>query len=126
MKNYTILNPDVIEANMMNNRDMIRQFISLYLTQTPLDFEALKIAVANSDHAEIANKAHHIKPTMEYVGASDLRKKFQELENYGKTKEDMEIIVHFFTKTEAFIQIFMQELKSYYDGISMGLLDENE
>jgi len=118
INNYTIIKVDTIESTMTNNKEMIKQFISLYLTQSRVDFQAIKTAIDKKDHAEISSKAHHIKPTMEYIGASDLRIKFQELETLGKQKAEITVISEIFTKLEKTFEILLQELNSYYEHIN--------
>lgn len=116
--NYTIINTEVIESTMMNNHEMIKQFISLYITQSPIDMQAVENAIADGDPKEISSKAHHIKPTMEYIGATDLRMKFQELENLGKERADLEIIKTLYAQIKSVFDILLIELNAYNEQIN--------
>lgn len=97
----------------MNNKALILQFVGLYQEQIPLDLQALKEAVTSEMHIEIANKAHHIKPTMEYIGAQALREKLQQLENAGKNGVAISAIQPLFMDIEREIQILLQEIADY-------------
>jgi len=101
----------------MNNLAIVKQFLSLYQTQIPIDFEDLRKAVESADHKEIANKAHHVKPTLGYIGASSLHAKFQELEYAGKNKEDMASIILKFNILEHEYELLMEEINQYLSSI---------
>lgn len=110
---YLLIDPTTIEQNFLHSRNVISQLLDLYLTQIPADLKALKDAILASDHTAIANKAHHIKPTMEYVGATTLRRKLQELETAGKNRKDMAIIQTLSAAIEQEIASLLQEIANY-------------
>ena len=109
---YKIINPESIQQSMMGNTEMIKQFVQMYLSQTPADFEALSLAVNNKNHQAIKDAAHHIKPTMEYIGASQLRADFQELENLGKDLACVDLIVEKFGALKPKFDLMLEELKT--------------
>jgi HPt (histidine-containing phosphotransfer) domain-containing protein len=115
---YQLIKPEVIKSTMMDNAEMIKQFLELYLLQTPIDFENLALAVSNENKADIAQYAHHIKPTMEYIGASDMRANFQELETLAKSNAPMEKLEDTFTKIEGQFSLLMTELASYSERLT--------
>lgn len=89
MKNgYAIINPTLIANSMMNNKEMMRQFMTLYSTQIPIDFKKLEDASVNNDHNELSNMAHHILPTMEYIGATEMKDKLKKLELAARNEDD--------------------------------------
>lgn len=114
-KNYQLINPAIIASNMMDNTAMIKQFIGLYLNQLPLDFAALTEAIDSNLHKAIEDRAHHIKPTMHYVGAQILKDKFQTLENAGKNQDDLPSIRHLYQSIAQEFELLLQELKSYLE-----------
>lgn len=101
----------------MDNKAIIKQFLGLYQTQIPLDFEDLRDAVLAEDHTEIASKAHHIKPTLGYIGASSLHTKFQELEHAGRNEDSIRTINHKFSLIEEEYNTLMDEINRYLETI---------
>lgn len=116
-EHFKIINPSAISANLMDNKIVIKKILALYQTQTPIDFEELRKAILAQDHAEIASKAHHIKPTLGYIGASSLHSLFQELEYAGKSQEPMQNIQVKFALIEAEYNILMEEINLYISSL---------
>ncbi|MVZ64300.1 hypothetical protein GQF61_00405 [Sphingobacterium sp. DK4209] len=113
MSKFKIINPEVLKSSMMNNMEMVKQLINLYLTQGKVDFETLQSAVEARDLQEVASKSHHIKPTMEYIGATDLRILFQELEQKAKKNEPSDVIEETFSRLKKDFDTAMIELEAY-------------
>lgn len=113
MSDFKIINPDVLKSSMMNNMEMVKQLIALFLTQGKVDFETLENAVSEKNYQEIGSKAHHIKPTMEYIGASNLRMLFQDLEQKAKNNGSIEEIEDAFSMLKRDFNAAMLELESY-------------
>lgn len=97
---------------------MIKQFLELYILQTPVDFKYIAIAMSNKNKADIAQYAHHIKPTMEYIGASDIRANFQELETLAKSDAPLIELENSFNTIDSQFRHLMSELESYLDSLS--------
>ncbi len=116
-ENFKIINPAAISANLMDNKIIIKKILTLYQTQTPIDFEDLRNAILAQDHAEIASRAHHIKPTLGYIGASSLHTLFQELEYAGKNKVSMQDILVKFARVEKEYNTLMEEINLYVSTI---------
>lgn len=115
---YKVINPDTIKASMLNNDDIIKQFIALYLQQTPIDFDNLKDAVNSNNMDGITQYAHHIKPTMEYIGATELRENLQFLEDLAKSKAPIEDIQKTFNIIYAKYETLLDELNVYLNTLS--------
>ncbi|WP_164112949.1 MULTISPECIES: Hpt domain-containing protein [Sphingobacterium] len=116
--NYKIIKPETIQKSMMGNPEMIKQFIAIYLEQSPIDFQTLELSLTASDKQAIGDNAHHIKPTMEYIGASSLRVAFQDLENMSKSDLKIELIQEKFEEIKPVFQLMIEELKSFSKEIS--------
>ncbi|WP_140938706.1 Hpt domain-containing protein [Sphingobacterium lumbrici] len=110
---YLIIKPDTIQSTMMGNVEMTKQFLERYLVQTPGDFENLTVAVSDKNRLNIARYAHHIKPTMEYIGASEMRINFQQLETLARSNAPIEELENTFTMIESQFNLLMTELASY-------------
>lgn len=113
MIDYQFIKPTVIRANMLNNDDMVKTFVSMYLEQCNEDFGHLSKAVAEKNYEEISAKAHYIKPTIEYIGATEVREQFQHLEDITNNKQDFSEITHSFAQLQANFNSLMEELKAF-------------
>lgn len=111
--NYKIIKPENIHKSMMGNPEMIKQFIAIYLEQSPIDFQNLELSLTENNTQAIGDNAHHIKPTMEYIGASSLRMDFQDLENMSKSNLKIELIQEKFEEIKPIFQLMIEELKSF-------------
>ena len=97
----------------MNNTEIIKQMIPMYLGQGVEDFNALESAIEDENHEDIKSKAHHIKPTMQYLGATDLRMKFQRLEDDAANKTPISAIKDLFEEIKKDFELAMIELRNY-------------
>lgn len=111
--NYKIIKPETICKSMMGNPDMIKQFVAIYLKQSPLDFQALEYSLTKDNVKTIGDKAHHIKPTMEYIGATPLRLSFQEIENMSRANVTIDLIREKFEEIKPQFQLMIEELESF-------------
>ena len=114
MNSYIFIKPDMINANMFGDDQMVKTFIGMYLTHCVTDFSHLSEAIDQQDLIEISSKAHHLKPTMAYIGATELHVQFQELESAARGGGDLAAIVRRFQLLERNFQAMMLELKNFY------------
>lgn len=84
------------EANMRYLMDLsggepsiIREMVQLFVTQTPGHLEQLAGFIENRDWENIRSMAHHIKPTLSYMGAEDMRIVLQKIERMAEEKGTM-------------------------------------
>ncbi|TDS17171.1 Hpt domain-containing protein [Sphingobacterium paludis] len=112
-EDYTVIDPVAIQQNMMQNTELIKQFLDLYLVQIPVDFAGLTKAMSNGQQMDISSKAHHIKPTMEYIGATKLRAALQELETAAKNGANMQTLEQLFIPLEQQFARLLSEISAY-------------
>lgn len=110
---YKIICPDTIRRSMMNNDDMVKQFIELYLIQCPIDLDSLTKSINQKDAQAIGSAAHHIKPTMEYIGAKDLKNDFHLLEKLGYNNSPFEEILSKYEKIKSDFSLMLKELEEF-------------
>ncbi|MFZ4863716.1 Hpt domain-containing protein [Sphingobacterium sp. Mn56C] len=110
---FKLINPQEITAAMMDNNTLIKQFVEMYLFQSPIDFQALQQSIKNENKQSIADHAHHIKPTMAYIGAKTLQNNFQELEDLGKSGAEMTIIRDKFQRVHTDFNCMLKELADF-------------
>ncbi len=118
MNSYTFIQPDLIKSNMFGDEQMIKTFIGMYLTHCRSDFDNLIAAVHRRDVPEIGSKAHHMKPTMSYIGARELHVQFQEVESAARNGTDVSIILSLFEHLERNFEVMMRELDHFYSTLS--------
>lgn len=112
---YEHIDPDIIATNMMHNEQLIVQFISAYIDQSADDLEALRLALNSGDHNEIASKAHHIKPTLSYIGTHDMLSRFQTLEASARNIHPIDDLRQMFAEIDIDFRVILQELKDYLE-----------
>lgn len=110
---YKHIKPEIIEQSMFNNPEMIKEFVNLYQLQTPIDFEKLEIAISQKDYEQIHSAAHHIKPTMEYIGSPHLKDQLQALESLAKEAADFDHIQSQFAILKVQFNELFIELEEY-------------
>lgn len=88
------------------NREFMREIIELFVKQTPVDLALLHEFIDQKDWQQVANQAHRIKPTLNYVGAVALREEIQQLENNASHKSNVEDI-----------KIHMENLQPRFDAL---------
>lgn len=107
------INIEDIQKNMFGDRSAIKQFLSLYLTQTPKDLSNLKVCLESGDRDAIAGAAHHIKPTMDYIGATHPRKQLQEIETLAKEGASITKLTATYQLLEPKIEELLEEINAY-------------
>lgn len=108
---FKIINLDTIYQSMMDNAELVKQLVDLYISQSPIDFKALEDAIILGEFSLIRERAHHIKPTMQYIGANGLLQDFQMLENKAKEGVSLQEINALFSKIKPDFMLMMDELR---------------
>lgn len=116
--NFKIINLEAINQSMMGNSALIKELVDLYIMQSPIDFQALENAISVGEYPLIREKAHHIKPTMQYIGAGELLQEFQQLENLAKEKTDLSTIKNKFQEIEPKFSLMIEELNQLASSFS--------
>lgn len=114
---YSVINVQAIKENFFDNAELIKEFTDLYLSQTPEDFSRLKQAIEKENRSDSYDLAHHMKPSMEYVGASSLRIELGTLEQLLKEEQNMDTIREHFQKIATKIEILLEELQDFQSSL---------
>lgn len=80
MTNFKEASMSYLEELSGGDDSIIIEMIHLFMTQTPGYLATLATHIANKDWVSAHNMAHHIKPTLAYMGADDMRLKMVKLE----------------------------------------------
>jgi HPt (histidine-containing phosphotransfer) domain-containing protein len=86
-----VINPDRLQEVAMGDDEFLRELIDLYLSDTPLQLEALGRAVSSEDAAAVSAAAHKLKGSCGNVGAEGLVALCQKLEASGKASRLQEL-----------------------------------
>lgn len=108
------------EANMGYLMDLsggeislIREMVQLFINQTPDFLSQLAGFIAEKDWDNIRSMAHHIKPTLSYMGTEDMRNALQEIERKAAEKRDYDQIVAEFGPLKQRFEVLFAELNDY-------------
>jgi HPt (histidine-containing phosphotransfer) domain-containing protein len=88
-----ITNLDFLKEISENNEQFFREFIQMFLTNTPKSIEEIESAISSSDFEKIRQASHKIKPSFNYVGLKELSSAAAKIEDLAKKKENMEMII---------------------------------
>ncbi len=75
-----------------NNEQFFREFIQMFLTNTPKSIEEMKVALENSDWEKLRQASHKIKPSFNYVGLKELSQNAGKIEEYSRSGKNLEQI----------------------------------
>lgn len=97
---------------------IIRDMIVLFLEQTPKDLNALAAHIADGNWPGTQSMAHHIKPTLGYVGAESMKQEIQHIEQLARLPEvpGKQLSDRFETLSGRF-DTLIAELKVYLDSL---------
>lgn len=75
--------------------------------------ELLSTYIRQEDWEKAYKQAHHIKPTLAYVGANQLRQELQEIENSAKNRQNLDSLAIKFAKMSPRLEVLYGELNAY-------------
>jgi CheY-like chemotaxis protein len=73
-----------------NNEQFFREFIQMFLTNTPKAFVDMEEATAQGDWEKLRQAAHKVKPSFNYVGLKDMSVLTAKIEECAKKVENTE------------------------------------
>jgi HPt (histidine-containing phosphotransfer) domain-containing protein len=86
-----VINPDRLREVAMGDDEFLRELIDLYLSDAPIQLEALGRAVSSHDGAAVSAAAHKLKGSCGNLGAEGLVALCQKLEASGKASRLQEL-----------------------------------
>ncbi|WP_257670106.1 Hpt domain-containing protein [Parapedobacter tibetensis] len=114
---FELANMDYLEDLSGGNTQLIREIIELFIKQTPHDIELLSSYIQQQEWEKAYKQAHHIKPTLAYVGANQMREELQEIERLARERQDLHLLSHKFAELAPRLDILYKELKAYLETI---------
>jgi CheY-like chemotaxis protein len=75
-----------------NNEVFFKEFIAMFLENTPVSILEMKEAVESQDWEKLRQASHKVKPSFNYVGLKELNSKAARIEELSKNKSGIEEI----------------------------------
>lgn len=95
------------------NTQLIREILELFIKQTPPDVELLATYIKQEDWENAYRQAHHIKPTLAYVGANQMRQELQEIEDDARHRQHVDGIAAKLSSMLPRLDVLYGELNAY-------------
>jgi len=111
--NFEQANMDYLEDLSGGNTKLIREILELFIRQTPPDMELLVSYIQQEEWEKVYKQAHHIKPTLAYVGANGMRMELQEIETLAKNRQELQSIPEKFNALLPRLETLYKELEEY-------------
>jgi HPt (histidine-containing phosphotransfer) domain-containing protein len=90
-----------LSALAKGNKEFIKEMISIFLTDTPVELRSLETGIADQNFETIRSVAHKLKSTLPYVGIDKIiGKEVLEIETMAAGKSDMAGITARFEKVK--------------------------
>ncbi len=116
VKTSKLTNLDYLRELSENNESFFKDFINLFLTNTPETLNDLNTNLEKQNWEGVRQAAHKVKPSLNYLGLKDAQKVAATIEEYAVAKSNLEAIPKLVTELNnicktAFIEL-EHELKS--------------
>jgi HPt (histidine-containing phosphotransfer) domain-containing protein len=77
-----------LRAIAKGSNEFVLKLINSFITQTTEEIKKMKTSLQKQDWEGIHSTAHKIKPSLHFVGITDLKEPIVELEELAKKKQD--------------------------------------
>ena len=111
--NFEYANMDYLQDLSGGNTQLIKEILQLFVQQTPPDIELLSSYIEQEEWEKAYKQAHHIKPTLAYVGANGMRSELQEIETLAKNQQELPLISTKLKELTPKLEILYEELRAY-------------
>ncbi len=108
-------NMEYLEDLSGGNPHLIREIVGLFIKQTPADMQLLSTYIQEGEWEKAYKQAHHIKPTLAYVGANVMREELQEIESHAKNRQDLHLLQDKFNRLIPRLDTLYRELELYLE-----------
>jgi len=115
--NFEFANMDYLEDLSGGNIQLIKEILELFIKQTPPDMDLLATYIKQEEWEKAYKQAHHIKPTLAYVGANGMRAELQEIETLAKNQQELALIPAKLDALTPKLEILYGELSAYLQTI---------
>jgi signal transduction histidine kinase/DNA-binding response OmpR family regulator len=74
------------------NEEFFREFITLFMQNAPVSLNEIDEGIRNQDWEKVRQASHKLKPSLSYVGMKEMNAKAAMMEEYAKTKSNLDLI----------------------------------
>ncbi|MEJ5264893.1 MAG: hypothetical protein WHT29_06220 [Bacteroidales bacterium] len=104
-------NLEYLEELAAGDNSFLLSMVSDFIHQTPDTLAQIAEAINRSDHELLYQLIHRFIPTIEFMGVSELVRKFRDIEQYAKAKADINLIKNYFEEVQAETFLIIDKLK---------------
>lgn len=112
-----MIDESAIHDLMGDDKDLIREMIGMFLTNTPAFLVTMKDEINNDNYEKARETAHSMKPTFSYVGLTLIEPQFQKYFDMLKTNKNKEELLSLLNEIELLINSAYSELKKYLNNL---------
>lgn len=114
MNTFTEADMTYLEDLSGGDATLIKEMIGLFLSQTPGYLERLAEHIDAGDWLNTQSMAHHIKPTLAYMGAEDMRQALIHIEQLAKADPvQVESLKSKFSTLQGRFAVLFRELEGH-------------
>ena len=95
-----------------NNEQFFREFIQMFLANTPKSLEDIEAGIQENDYEKIRMASHKVKPSFNYVGLKEQCAQAAKIEELSKKKQDLQEITQLLNKIKTACKAAYVELES--------------
>lgn len=113
----TLSAPQLTELSFLkeiseNNEQFFREFIQMFLANTPKSVEDIEAGIEQNDFEKIRMASHKVKPSFNYVGLKEQCAQAAKIEDLAKKQQDMPEIIQLLNKIKEACKTAYMELES--------------
>lgn len=118
-KEQRLTNLDFLRSLSENNNSFFKDFIELFLNQTPPAIDELKKYLAEKNWEMIRQAAHKMKPSLNYIGLKALHETVANLESFAKQQINLDEFPEMINEIETTCKAAFSELEKELKSISV-------
>ena len=110
-KNNEYVNLDYLKSLAKGNMKFMEDVINLFIVQTPVTIDNMKIHLNNKTWQSLMAEAHKIKPSFRFMGIKELEEVVRSIEESVEKQENIDLLPGMISKIEMRCNIAFKELK---------------
>ena len=95
--------------------DFVKEMIELFVENAPINLDEIKASLDNKDYNSIGYLAHKIKPSLDLMGLSNLKKDIIKLEELSQYGEDYDKISKIIVNLDSYCKVVISDLKKDFN-----------
>lgn len=112
MSDNQLYNLEQLEAMASGDTVFINKMVSMFIDLTPEVISRMRDGFAADDLEDMGAAAHKIKPSIDMMGIKVLHQKIRDLEQYGKTRQNLDQIPGLLNDVTNTLEEVIEQLKA--------------